>query len=253
MEESSQLFEIFIEVQSGLPRQGPGSNESTLKALSYCNGLPQEASILDIGCGPGMQTLTLAQALNCSITSIDIIEEYLNQLREGAQQANVSDRINILNRDMNDLALEPESFDLIWAEGSAYIMGFENALTYWKSFLKPGGFIAVSELVWIKLNPPAELSQFFQDEYPEMTDVETNLSKLTASGYDIVGNFTLPDSDWWNDYYTPLEAKIPQLTEKYKNDLTALSVIDATTLEIEMRRLYPEYYGYEFFIGQRVE
>ena len=253
MEESSQLFEIFIEVQSGLPRQGPGSHESTLNALAYCHELPKEPSILDIGCGPGMQTIALAKSMNSHITAIDIIEEYLSILRERAQEANLSDCINILNQDMNDLPFEPESFDLIWAEGSAYIMGFENALNYWKSFLKPGGFIAVSELVWLEPNPPAELSQFFQGEYPEMTDAETNLYKLTASGYDIVGNFTLPDSAWWDDYYTPLEAKLQQLNEKFKHDLEALRIIDTTRLEIEMRRLYPEYYGYEFFIGQRVE
>jgi len=236
-----------------LPRQGPGSEGSTLKALSLCSGLPERPAILDIGCGPGMQTIALAKAMNAHITAVDIVEEYLNILRERAKEANLTDRISILDRDMNDLTLESESFDLIWAEGSAYIMGFENALNDWKSFFKPGGFIAVSELVWLEPDPPTELFQFFQNEYPPMTNVETNLSKIRASGYELIGNFTLPDSDWWEDYYTPLEAKFPQLNEKFKDDLDALKILDTTRLEIEMRRLYPEYYGYEFFIGRRVE
>ncbi len=252
MEENSRVFEIFLEVQSGLPRQGPGSDESTLRALSYCYDLPKELTILDIGCGPGMQTLTLAKALNCNITAVDITEEYLSKLRESAQEASVLDRINVINRDMNDLRFEAESFDLIWAEGSAYIMGFENALNVWKTFLKPGGFIAVSELVWLKPDPPSEVLQFFRNEYPSMNSVETNSSIIRAAGYELAGNFTLPDSAWWDHYYNPLQAKLPQLTEKYKDDETALSIIDATKLEIKMRRLYSDWYGYEFFICRRV-
>lgn len=253
MEENPRLFEIFLEVQSDLPRQGPGSDESTIKALSMCRGLPKKPVIADIGCGPGMQTLTLLQATNCTITAIDVIEEYLNKLRERAEAANVSDRIKILNQDMNDLQFEPESFDLIWSEGAAYIMGFENALKYWKSFLKPRGYIAVSELVWLKPDPPSELLKFFQNEYPAMTNIETNVNKVRVSGYELVGNFTLPDSGWWDNYYTPLESKLPGLLEKFKNDQEALKIIDATIVEIEMRRAYPEWYGYEFFIGQRVQ
>ena len=196
-----------------------------------------------------MQTITLAKALSCHITAVDIIDEYLNILRRNAQEANVLDRINILNRDMKDLSLEPGSFDLIWAEGSAYNMGFEDALSSWKPLLKSDGYIAVSELVWLKPDPPVELLQFFKNEYPPMTNVESNLSKVRASGYELVGNFTLPDSAWWDDYYTPLEAKLPRLSEKFKEDEEALEIIDTTKLEIEMRHKYAGWYGYEFFIA----
>ena len=251
MEENSRLFEIFLDVQSGLPRQGPGSNESTLKALSYCEALPEEPRVLDVGCGPGMQTLALANAINCTITAVDLIDKYLGELRESAGEQNISDRIEILRRDMNELGFEPESFDLIWAEGSAYIMGIENALTSWKKFLKPGGYIAFTELVWLKTDPPDEVLNFFKNEYPPMTDVETNLSKVKAAGYELIGNFTIPDSAWWDDYYTPLEVKLPALFEKYTGDSEAIGLIETTKHEIEMRRFYGEYYGYEFFIGRK--
>ena len=247
-----RLFEIFLEVQSGLPRQGPGSNKSTLKALSYCADLPTKPAILDIGCGPGMQSICLAQALDCNITAIDTTDEYLDILRERTQVADLSDRITILNQDMNELSFEKESFDLIWAEGSAYIMGFENAFKSWRPFLRPRGYIAVTELVWLKSDPPKQLYEFFENEYPEMTDVDTNISKIISSGYELLGNFTLPDSNWWDDYYTPLQAKLPVLTKRFKDDAEALEIVNTTRLEIEMRRSYPDYYGYEFFISRKV-
>ena len=71
MDADSRLFEIFLEVQSGLPRQSPGCDESTLKALSLCPKLPDQPTILDVGCGPGMQTIALAKAVSGQITAVD--------------------------------------------------------------------------------------------------------------------------------------------------------------------------------------
>lgn len=253
MDENPRLFEIFFDVQRGLPRQGPGCDESTLKALSLCSGLPETPAILDIGCGPGMQTVALAKALNGHITAVDIHQEYLNELKERANAASVAERIEILAGDMNELSFPPQSFDLIWAEGAAYIMGFEKALVAWKRFLKPGGCIAVTELVWLRRDPPAGAAKFFGNEYPAMTDVGTILTTIRACGYDPLGHFTLPDVAWWEHYYTPLEAKLLALYEKYAGDDEALSVIETTRREIEIRRLFRDSYGYEFFVGRKVE
>lgn len=44
----------------------------------------------------------------------------------------------------------PESFDLIWAEGYIYIIGFKKGLQDWKKFLKPGGYLICSEISWFK-------------------------------------------------------------------------------------------------------
>ena len=252
MEDNPRLFEIFLDVQSGLPRQGPGSDEATLKALSLCNGLPEKPAILDVGCGPGMQTIALAKATNSNITAIDLNQAYLDDLKERAESESVLESIEILLQDMSKLTFEPESFDLIWAEGSAYSMGFENALKDWRAFLNKRGFIAVSELVWLKPDPPDGVAKFFENEYPAMTDVQNNLASIKRCGYEIVGHFTLPDSAWWDHYYSPLEEKLPALYEKYPGDDEALGIINMTKREIEVRRVFSNWYGYEFFIGRKI-
>ena len=251
MDEDARLVDVFLDVQRGLPRQGPGSDESTLKALLLCRGLAERPAALDLGCGPGMQTLALASALDGRITAIDIHQEYLDDLKARAQAANLADRIELLQADMDDLVFPPASFDLIWSEGAAYIMGVANALAAWREFLKPGGFIVVSELVWLRHVPPAEAAAFFADEYPAMTDAEAVSTTVQANSYEPLGHFTLPDGDWWDHYYTPLEAKLPSLREKYAGDDEALSIIETTGREIEVRRRFGDWYGYEFFIGRK--
>jgi hypothetical protein len=51
---------IFWELHNALPRECPGDNESTRKAYLMLEGLPENSRILDIGCGPSMQTIELA-------------------------------------------------------------------------------------------------------------------------------------------------------------------------------------------------
>ena len=48
--------ELFYSIFENIPRQGPGTKASTLKAFSAIKTLPQDAQILDIGCGKGVQT-----------------------------------------------------------------------------------------------------------------------------------------------------------------------------------------------------
>ena len=251
MSDDPQLFEIFLDVQRGLPRQGPGCEESTRRALSLCQDLPDRPAVLDVGCGPGLQTLVLAEALNGPVTAVDLTPEYLDQLQAKAEVAGLADRIEIVSGDMTALPFPPQSFDLIWSEGAAYVMGFAEAFTAWRALLKPAACIAVSELVWLVPDPPSEAAALFAEEYPAMTDVETNLEAIRDRGYELLGHFTLPDEAWWTHYYTPLATKLPGLLEKYAGDDEALSVVETTHREIDMRRRFGQSYGYEFFIAQK--
>ena len=251
MVDDARLWEIFLDVQRGLPRQGPGADESTLRALALCGALPERPAVLDIGCGPGMQTLALARALDGRIAAIDVFPEYLNALKARAAEAAPASRIDVIAADMNALPFPDSSVDLIWSEGAAYIMGVETAMTQWRPFLKSGGVLAITELVWLRPNPPEEAAAFFGAEYPAMTDIETIERRLAAAGYEPLAHFTLPDAAWWDHYYTPLEAKLPALRTKFAGDDEALGIVEATQREIDIRPRHGDSYGYAFFIGRK--
>ncbi|MDF1745262.1 MAG: class I SAM-dependent methyltransferase [Gimesia sp.] len=250
-EVNARLFEIFLEVQRGLPRQGPGNNESTLQALSLCTSLPDSSVILDIGCGPGMQTIALAKACRGNLTAVDNCDEYLEILHQRVTEAELMDRVKIINADMSDLCFANASFDLIWCEGAAYIMGVPDALKTWRPLLRDHGVLAFTELVWLEENRPTEVAEFFGNEYPAMTNISSIKDMIQSAGYEIIGDFTLPDAAWWEDYYTPLLAKLPTLKQKYAEDAEALAIISMTENEIECRRRFGNSYGYQFFIARK--
>ena len=65
------MEELYFKIFEALPRQGPGDEESTKKALQKLSDLPQCPEILDVGCGNGSQTLVLAKLSQGNITALD--------------------------------------------------------------------------------------------------------------------------------------------------------------------------------------
>jgi SAM-dependent methyltransferase len=246
-------MDVFFEIHKDLPREGPGDKASTLKALGMVQNLPAIPLILDMGCGPGLQTLTLAQNSVSKIIALDNHSPFLSQLRISAQTQGLSARIQPLIGSMFNPPFPQQQFDLIWCEGAIYIIGVEEGAKTWQALLKPGGSLAVTEISWIRPDPPAEVLAYWMAEYPGMRSVEQNLQTLQAANYHVSGSFILPSGSWWKDYYTPIETKLPGLRAKYRDDPQALGCIEATQKEIDIYRHYSDWYGYVFYVAQTPE
>ena len=244
-------MKIFLDIHKDMPRQGSGRNEYTKKAFAVIPKLNQPR-ILDIGCGPGMQTIMLAKLSNGEVIGIDIFQQYLDQLKELIKKENLQKRVKAINQSMDDIRFPEEYFDIIWAEGSIFIIGFEKGLKEWKKFLKPNGFLVIHEMAWLKDNPPKEVSEYWQRVYPDIATIQNNLDIIEKNNYKILGYFPLPEDAWWNFYYTPLENRLKKLRIKYKNNPKAMDLINEEQLEIDMFRKYNACYGSVFFIMQKI-
>jgi len=55
------MIDILLETHIGLERQGPGSPEMTIRALSFLDNIDHISKAADLGCGTGGQTMVLAQ------------------------------------------------------------------------------------------------------------------------------------------------------------------------------------------------
>ena len=244
---------VLLDIHTDLPRQGPGSAASTARAWSLVEDLPESPRFLDIGCGPGMQTLDLARLVDGEILAVDLLPAYLDELRRRTCRAGLSNRVIAQQGDMFDLQLPENSFDVVWSEGAIYIIGFERGLVEWRRLLRPGGYTCVTEISWLREDIPQKVRRFWNEEYPAMRDVPTNLAIARRAGYEVVGYFTLPEADWWDDYYLPLEKRLDMLRTRYQGDAGALAAIESTQQEIDLYRDHSDCYGYVFYVLRRVE
>jgi ubiquinone/menaquinone biosynthesis C-methylase UbiE len=243
--------EAFMDLHRGLPQQGPGSDESTVRALRMIPPLAGGGRILDAGCGPGRQTLALARETTAEIVAIDLVPEFLDELASRVAAAGCSDRVEGRVLSMAALDFEDASFDLIWSEGAIYNIGFEQGLTGWRRCVKPGGHVVVSELSWLTATPSSSSAAFWHQGYPAMLEVEQNLEAVRRAGYEPLGHFTLPYEDWWTGYYTPIAARISALRSKYEGVPEALAQLDDEEQEAEMYRRHSDDYGYVFYAMRR--
>ncbi len=233
--------DIFWELHAGLPRQGPGSAATTKALLELCRPLPEPVHALDIAAGPGPASLVLASELDALVTAVDTHRPFLEQLEERAERRGLRSSIRTLTAPMEALPFESGAFELVWCEAAAYIMGVDAALDAWRRLLAPGGALVITECEW-RTDEPSAAARTFWQAYPGMRTGEDNREAIAEAGYELLGAIELPESDWWDEYYTPLSERIEALAEGDDPDAAALAPV--LSEEILLRRDHGGDYGY---------
>ena len=241
MNEHDLYMEDFMKVFNTLERWGPGSDEDTKHALSLVPNTPE--SILELGCGKGLATTVLAKSSNAKITALDNEQAALDSLKQRFDDLGMSERLETLCASMADLPFGSESFDLLWAEGSAYIIGVEKALSLWKPVLRKQGCLVITDMVW-KTDTPSQVShEFWAREYPDMQSVQTRLKQIDKAGYQMVGHFPQSEAAWSN-YYTPLGLRLAELENEMKDSAAYQDILNEVTLCTTMANEF----GYHTFV-----
>ncbi len=105
-------MDFFLELYGTLPRAGPGDNASTGRAFGMMTDLPPGPGILDIGCGPGMQTIELLKLSGGNVVALDLLPRMITRVEAAAQRAGLADRLETVQADMNEMAFAPATFQV---------------------------------------------------------------------------------------------------------------------------------------------
>jgi ubiquinone/menaquinone biosynthesis C-methylase UbiE len=204
-------------------------NKYTRKAFQMLPKL-EKPRILDIGCGSGVPTIELAKLSDGEIIGIDINQSLLDELNRKIEEEGFSSRVKTVKCSLFEIDFPDESFDIIWAEGSIWIIGFEKGLKEWNRLLKPNGFLVVHD---------------------EIKTVSNKLKKIPSCGYKLVDYFSLPEDAWWTKYCRSLEIRIKELRMKYKINSDALKTLEKYQTEIDMVKRNPREHSSAFFVMQK--
>lgn len=247
-------FDLIIDLHLRNPRQGPGCDTETRRALDLCR-LDHSApiTVADIGCGTGASTLALANSLDAHITAVDFAEPFIDRLRERAAQTDLTDRITTQVASMDSLPFRENQFDLIWSEGAIYNMGFAAGLHAWRPFLRPGAVLAVSHLTWTTATRPDAIHQHWSREYHEITTASANLRTIEQEGYEPIAFFFLPPHCWEDNYYAPLRAGFDAFLARHNHSVAARQIIAAEEAEMQLYNAHSQWYGYAFYIALKID
>jgi len=220
-------MEAIFQADKYLLREG--LNKYTRKAFQVLPDL-DKPYILDVGCGSGVPTMELARLSNGQILGLDIDQSQLDRLAIKIERAGLSDRVKTVECSIFDMDFPNESFDIIWAEGSISIIGFEKGLKEWRRFLKPNGFMIVHD---------------------DMGNITEKIEQISSCGYELLEYFTLDEDTWWFEYYSPLEKRINEIRVKYADKPRVLALLDKDQREIDMFKKNPKRYRSVFFIMKK--
>ena len=213
-----------------------GKEEIRKRLLKYTRKafrmLPQmdKPRILDIGCGSGVSTLELARLTHGEVMGIDIDQPALDKFTRKIREGGLTDRVHAINCSMFDMDFADESFDIIWAEGSIYVIGFERGLRQWRRFLKPDGFMVIHD---------------------EKGSVRVKLEQVSNCGYKLLGYFILSEDTWWIEYFAPLEEFIAEFRTGYIDDPQILGELRQAQVELDMFKENPERNSSVCFVMKR--
>lgn len=234
-----------------LPRQGPGNDEITRLALTMIPDLPADARMADLGAGTGGQTIALARNTSGHITAIELMPAFIDIMKRRVADAGLSERITVHEGSMDDLPFERESLDLIWCEGAIYNIGYESGLKLWYDYLKPGGYVAVTEATWFTPDPHPEIVEFWNEAgYPDIDTIPVKVRQMADIGYLPHAHFALPEKAWW-DYFAPMPENRKKFLARNPANPAAGMFARSNDTEIGLYTRYRADYGYAFYIGRK--
>jgi DNA-binding transcriptional MerR regulator/ubiquinone/menaquinone biosynthesis C-methylase UbiE len=241
MNEHEQYMADFDAIFRGLERLGPSDEGDTLKALG-CLSL-SSGEMLEVGCGKGLTTTLLAKHSTFNITALDNDEYNLSCVEDKLNSASLAHRVATICASMTAMPFTQGQFNVIWSEGSAYIMGVLQALKSWKAFLKSNGYLVISDLVWLTDTPDIQAREFWLQNYPDMTNCKQRINEMHKAGYEVIESFT-SNAQAWRNYLEPLKHKLEQVEGE---DFTS-SAHDDLLKELQIHEKYLGQYGYQVFV-----
>ncbi|WP_198468703.1 arsenic resistance N-acetyltransferase ArsN2 [Acetomicrobium sp. S15 = DSM 107314] len=138
---------------------GQGLNESGLGCANLAGIVqlfPGEV-LLDLGSGPGLETIALARRIEPAIAfGLDQSPAMVKKAEENAKRAGVSN-VRFLTGSMEEIPLEDESVDVVVSNCAVNLASKKESVVEGVArVLRPGGRLVIADVVWLQ-TPPAEV------------------------------------------------------------------------------------------------
>jgi ubiquinone/menaquinone biosynthesis C-methylase UbiE len=177
----------------------PGGIEMTKEAEQHI-GLGRSTTILSVACGTGELELYLTEKHKCQLVGIDLDEGFIRRAREKTAARNLVDFASFETGEGNSLRFGEASFDVLFCSG-ALCAFFENGLREFHRVLKPGGKVAVIDVIWRREDVPKEVADQWTEGAAEILTVNGNRAAFEEKGFRVLFSRAYHEPSWWDAYY----------------------------------------------------
>jgi len=123
-----------------------GANVETIVAAVADLNLPPTSRVVDLGCGKGAVSISLARRLNFQVLGIDLFEPFVDEARERAIQEGVDHLCEFQHGNIVSLAnkIEPSDVAVFAALGDTLGKRSET-MRILRHYVRPGGYIIIDD------------------------------------------------------------------------------------------------------------
>jgi len=160
-----------------------GSLDATLELAEMTRIKPGQL-VLDLGCGVGATAIYLAKESGFEIIGADLVESMLYRANERAAEQQVLDKTAFLAADARVIPFPDDCFDVVLLESVNVF--FDNklaAFTEYRRVIKPGGFIGITEMTWLKEPKEAFVDLFKNTAFATALQADGWKALLTEAGF----------------------------------------------------------------------
>jgi len=217
--------------------------------------------VLDVGCGVGRTPCILAKRYGSRVVGVDLSPRMVEWSRQRAEHEGLAGTVEIRVADAQQLPFDDEMFDAVITESVlAFVPDRAKALREFVRVTKPGGYVGLNEVSWLKTPVPQSVLEYLSGNYfsgARAETVETWQGLLAASGvqdvvvrvHQISARSDVRDRLKWFGF----RGVVANL---YR--MVALSLSSPATrrgIRLTMSRHVPkdlyDYYGYGIYVGRK--
>jgi len=109
----------------------------------------------------GKTVCYLAKTIGCKVFGVDKNEKMVKKANERAKRNKIEHLVNIITADAHKLPFPRNKFDSLISESVIAFTGDKiKVLKEYMHVTKPGGYVGLNEITWIKENPPKSLVRY---------------------------------------------------------------------------------------------
>ncbi len=191
--------------------EGEAKREARMRRLGRLANLSPDSLVVHLG--PELHHAVLwAKAFGCRTIALDA-GPALDAVAREAEALGVAQLVELRAADPLSRAIEEISpaADLIFAQGLAAAVGFDEALAALRPSLVTDGLVALFQRAWVTAAVPAEVSGYWERHaVGAVRTIRDTLGRFTAGGYEPMTCELIPAQSW-DEYYERAEAQLAAL------------------------------------------
>lgn len=148
-------------------------------------GLPEETRVLDLGCGKGAVSLTLARELGFRVYGVDLFKPFVQEARARAEEWGLADRCRFEKGDLREVARSAEGYDVVVYASVGALGPLDACVRTMRGCVHEGGHLVIDEGF---LAPGGEAGKVIPDlpGHEDLAGYEKSRRRLASQGDEIL-------------------------------------------------------------------